>query len=164
MPPQSLVKPTQRIALTTVLNNTTPFHTSSHQERRPTQSLPSTNARRRDYTKEEKEAFEHWITNNPNPNRAQRVRYAQINGLVKSQVDNLINNRKRDLRRAERGAEQAAPIVNTTGGSATRQSDNPFGDDLLSQSESRAHENDTDMLLNSKLHCEVVLYSHHGLG
>jgi len=150
--------------LMAVLSNATTSNTSSYQEPRPTQSLPSTFTRRRDYTKEEKEAFENWITNNPNPNRAQRVRYAQMNGLVKSQVDNLINNRRRDLRRAEKGAEQAAPIVNTTGGSATRPGDHPFRDDLPSQPESRAHENDTDMLLNSKLHCEVVLYSHHDPG
>lgn len=165
VPSHNVVKHAQPVALTTVLNDVTPSNAVSYQELGPTQNLPSRNGRRRDYTKEEKEAFEHWITNNPNPNRAQRVRYAQINGLVKSQVDNLINNRKRDLRRAEKEIEQAELIVNTAGDPATRPGEDPFRDDLFPlQSEPCDHENDIIMLSDSKLHYKAILYSHCALG
>lgn len=132
----------QPVPLTTPLNNGTNSHTSSNQDRAPA-IVPFTNARRRDYTKEEKEAFEQWITSNPNPNRAQRVQYAQKNGLEKSQVDNLINNRRRDLRKADGGVETVASTINSDGSAMPRAQ--RLGDDGPSHLESSTPEHGMDM-------------------
>jgi len=61
-----------------------------------TSKRPATNTRRRrDYTKQEKDSFEKWITVNPKPERSQKVAYARLHGLTESQLQNLINNRRR---------------------------------------------------------------------
>lgn len=92
------------------------------------QSMPPTNVRRRDYTIAEKETFEQWITTNRNPNSTQRVQYAQENALLKSQVDSLINNRRRNLRRLEKEAENTKrnteSVTHPTSNSAFHQSGN----------------------------------------
>jgi hypothetical protein len=51
--------------------------------------------RRRDYTKEEKDVFEQWITSNPKPDKKQKTAYTKLHGLTDGQLQNLINNRRR---------------------------------------------------------------------
>jgi hypothetical protein len=55
-------------------------------------------ARRNVYTREEKEEFERWITANPYPTKVEKAEYAAAHNITNSQLQNLINNRKRRKR------------------------------------------------------------------
>jgi hypothetical protein len=70
------------------------------------------NFRRRNFTKEEKEEFEQWITNNPKPNKSQKADYAKTHNLTCNQLQNLINNRKRKTR--AKGTEFSAESNETS--------------------------------------------------
>ncbi|KAH8812276.1 hypothetical protein F5884DRAFT_898572 [Xylogone sp. PMI_703] len=67
--------------------------------------------RRRDYTPAEKETFERWITANPIPNKSQKLEYTKENNLTLSQLQNLINNRKR---KAKKNQTLQKMVQNTT--------------------------------------------------
>lgn len=72
-----------------------PLPTPSHEFYDTQVTTPVQTGRRRDYTKEEKEHFERWISSNPKPDRSLRLEYAKANNMTDSQLRNLINNRRR---------------------------------------------------------------------
>jgi hypothetical protein len=79
-------------------------------------------SRRRDYTKAEKESFERWIVQNPNPNHSQRAEFARKYDLTDHQLQNLINNRRRKLKSMEK--KMIIPVINFDD-SASSQSKSP---------------------------------------
>ncbi len=91
---------------TEVINNLTkePSYVLQEQE---SISVYST-ARRRIYTKAEKESFERWIADNPKPSRSQKIKFAKEHSFTMNQLQNLINNRRRGLKSMEGKSESHA--------------------------------------------------------
>lgn len=74
-------------------------------------------SRQRDYTKEEKEDFELWITSHPEPKKKDKADYVRAHGLKESQVQSLINNRKRKLNKelAKSSGKEVVGMVRVQG-------------------------------------------------